>query len=72
LIDCWSDLREVGEIGETMCDFTLGKDEILILECKNLPYKKELLINHLLVAIESVNKREISWGNKPSLLLCPL
>ena len=71
LIDCWSELRAVGGPGETMCDFTLQKDEPLILQTKNLSSKKEIIINHFLVAVEAVNRWEISHKAPPSLLLCP-
>jgi hypothetical protein len=71
LIDCWSELRDIGEVDETMCDFNLEKEDTLLIITKKLSHKKDIIVNHLIVAIEAVNKREISRGNKYSIILCP-
>ena len=69
LIDCLSDLRVQGEKGETLCDFKIKTEEIIILNCKNFSYKSSIIQNHFITAIESINKREIEIGNIPSIFL---
>jgi len=69
LIDCLSSLR-YPEDG--MSEITLQHDEILVLECRGLAFKKDTFLGELIAVVSAVNEREVSRGNKPSLFICPV
>lgn len=69
LIDCLSSLRHPED---GMSKLILQPDEILILECRGLSFKKNTFLSELIAVVSAVNEREISKGNKPSLFICPV
>ncbi|WP_143310278.1 barstar family protein [Chitinophaga vietnamensis] len=67
LIDCLSSIR-YPEDG--MSKITLEKDEILMIETTQLSQASEVLLRHLLIAVEDVNNRQIARGNQPDIYIC--
>jgi len=69
LIDCLSSLRYPED---RISEITLQQDEILILECRGLAFKKDTFLRELIAAVSAVNEREVFKGNEPSLFICPV
>lgn len=66
LIDC---LQSIRFPEEGMSKVVLGKEEVLVLELINFSNANMVIINSLLVAVETVNRRELDRGRKHSILL---
>ncbi len=66
LIDCLQSMRFPEE---GMSRVVLGNEEVLMLELINFSNANMVIINSLLVAVETVNQRELDRGRKHSILL---
>ncbi len=59
LIDCLTSLR-YPEDG--MTKVSLERDEVLQLTVKSFPFSKDMITNHFLIAVQSVNQRYLMKG----------
>ncbi|MNJ97373.1 Barstar (barnase inhibitor) [compost metagenome] len=70
LIDCWSSLRFPED---EMSGITVGKDELVLLEVKGMHHLDQIMMNHLIIAVEDVNKRSMEKiEQQPLILLLPV
>lgn len=66
LIDCWTSLRYPEH---EMTKVSLSPEEILELKIVSLPMDSFIVLNHFLIAVQSVNQRYLDRGSKPVLSL---
>ena len=66
LIDCWSSLRFPED---EMAGFTFEKDEQILLSVKGLSGMSELIMNHFLISVESVNQLSFDRKQIPLIVL---
>lgn len=66
LIDCWSSLRFPED---EMTGFTIAKDEQIMLRVKDLSGMTQLIMNHFLYSVESVNELSFDRRGTPLIVL---
>lgn len=66
LIDCLTSLRYPED---NMIATTIEKNEVLEMKIKSLPMDSLLILNHFLIAIESVNQRYLDRGETTPIAL---
>ncbi len=70
LIDCWSSLRFPLD---GMNELTIDKpNEVVLFKAIKLSSKSLVILNHLIIAIENVNSRNLEIGQTPCILLLPI